>query len=147
MSGTHSRSAHVTALLRESAAYRDPNQGRRHITGQLHALRVGGILHALHGDEAGLVGLVHDLARPLNDVHHGEVIAEIVRDRVSEAAYLTLRHHGEFQSAVIHGTPPPSADALDIALCDAELLSFHQPYDAPTYELNDAIRVIERWLG
>lgn len=27
------------------------------------------------------------------------------------------------------------------------VVRFHTPYEAPTYELNDAIRIIERWLG
>lgn len=140
------RAAHLVALLRESATYRDPNPGRDHITGQLHALRCGGILQVLHGDEAGFVGLVHDLARPLNDVRHGEVIAEIVRDRVSETAYAVLRDHGAVQAAAVRGLPVVGG-WLEEALCAAELRSFDVDYAGPAYDLTDAVRIIERWLG
>lgn len=141
------RARHVVALLRESATYRDPNPGRGHITGQLHALRCGGILQALHGDEAGFVGLVHDLARPLNDVHHGEVIAEIVRDRVTPRAYAVLRDHGAMQAAVVHDSDFPPHGWLDQALCSAELRSFDVDYTGPAYDMADAVRIIDRWLG
>lgn len=141
------RADHVIALLHESAGWRDPNPGRDHIAGQLHALRCGGILQALHGDEPGFVGLVHDLGRPLNDVHHGEVIAEIVRDRVSETAYAVLRDHGAMQAAVVHGRDLPPHGWLDEALCAAELRSFEVGYTGPAYDLADARRIIQRWLG
>lgn len=143
-----SRAEHVVALLRESSTYRDPNPGRDKISGTLHALRVGGIMQVLHGDEAGFVGLVHDLARPLNDVHHGEVIAEIVRDRVSPEAYEALYDHGTMQSIYLRDGKIADAAAteLDVALCKAEIESFRPGYDGPSYSMSDAERIIRRVL-
>lgn len=140
------RAQHLHALLHESAAYRDPNPGRSHITGQLHALRCGALM-ADHGEEAALVGLVHDLARALSDTHHGEVIAEIVRDRVSEHAYQALRDHGTMQAAAIRGNDLPDPSRLDQALCDAELQSFERDYHGPQMQLHQARQLITEWLN
>ena len=98
------RAREVTRLLHLSADYRDPNPGRSHITGLDHALRCAALGD---DDEAAFLGLVHDLARPLNDVHHGEIMAWIVRDRVSDTGYHILRTHGQYQSAIIHGHDLP----------------------------------------
>lgn len=100
----------MLGLLHASGGYRDGNPGRDHITGQEHALRCAALGEQVSG-ELGFIGLVHDLGRPLSEEWHGEVMAEIVRDRVSADAYHVLRTHGEFQTALNHGLPWPYEDA------------------------------------
>lgn len=143
-----SRLAEVTRLLNLAADYHDPNLGRDHITGLEHALRVAYLCETT-SDELAFVGLVHDLARPLNDVHHGEVIAEIVRDRVSTGAYHVLRTHGEHQAAIMHGTRPPLGSAhwssMARKLAAAEVKSFQR--GCPAIYPSEAEDLLERWLG
>jgi len=142
------RLAEVVRLLRLSASYRDPNPGRDHITGLTHALRVGA-LGLRVSDELGFVGLVHDLARPLSDTHHGPVIAEVVRDRVRGHAYNLLRTHGEYQSALLHDTPVPyepwTRGAVQLAAFEAA--SFAPGYARPELDVDQAHALLERWLG
>lgn len=146
------RVTELIRLLHNSAAYTDQTKGRNGITGQQHALRCAALAgrHAADpcGEEA-LLGLVHDLARPLNDVHHGEIIAEIVRDRVSAEAYQVLRTHGSYQTAIVHGTgfpiQPWSARARTLAA--QELASFSTNYSGPEMSLQDAETLIRTWLG
>lgn len=66
------RLTEVMKLLLHSATYRDQTPGREHITGFVHALRCAGFEGTT---EEKFVALVHDLARPLNDAYHGEVIS------------------------------------------------------------------------
>ncbi len=143
-----SRLAEVVRLLRLSASYRDPNLGRDHISGLTHALRVGA-LGLRVSDELGFVGLVHDLARPLSDVGHGEVIAEIVRDRVSDYAYQLLRTHGAYQTALLHDTPIPDEPWTHSAvqLAAFETASFAPGYARPELDVDQAHALLERWLG
>ncbi len=146
-----SRLAEVVRLLRLSARYTDPNPGRDHISGLTHALRVGA-LGLRVSDELGLVGLVHDLARPLSEVGHGEVVAEIVRDRVSEHAYQLLRTHGAYQAALIHDTPVPdepwtSKFRAAVQLAAFETASFAVGYARPELDVDQAHALLERWLG
>lgn len=137
------RSDEGIRLLHLSAAYRDPNPGRDHITGLDHALRVAW-LGSRVSDEMAFIGLVHDLARPLNDVRHGEVIAEVVQDRVSPAAYLALRDHGAHQSAIMHGTPAPNRDRMAVQLAAFEVRSFGE---CPAMSVGDAELLIRAWLS
>lgn len=148
-------------LLRIAARYHDPNEDRSHINGRLHALRVGGAMDQ-YGDELGFIGLVHDLARPLNDVFHGEVIAEMVRDRVSAVNYLVLREHGKFQDAIVHnrelrdwpastlGLLPSQAVDFQIVsgmLAGAEVASFSRDYQGESMEIYRAHELIRKFLG
>lgn len=143
-----SRLAEVVRLLRISARYVDPNPGRNHISGLTHALRVGA-LGLRVSDELGLVGLVHDLARPLTDTHHGEAVAEIVRDRVSDHAYHLLRTHGAYQAALLHDTPIPDEPWTHAAvqLAAFEAASFAAGYARPELDVDQAHELLERWLG
>lgn len=139
-------------LFRLSACYVDQTPGRDGITGMQHALRTAGLArdYGFHEDSA-FVGLCHDLARPLNDVHHGEVIAEMVRDRVSEDAYHILRTHGEFQSAVVHNTDWPHQEQpwfkTAQQLAAFEVRSFNVDYDGPTLSAVEAVELLEAYLG
>lgn len=148
-------------LLKLAAFYRDPNEDRSHITGLKHALRVGGQLEQ-YSDEYAFVGLVHDLARPLSDVFHGEVMAEMVRDRVSAVSYMVLRDHGQFQDAIVHDrryedwpkSPPelmPSQanefQLMSGMLAGAEVASFLATYSGPTMKLSRANELIRQYLG
>lgn len=142
-----SRAAEIVRLLDLAADYRDPNADRRHITGQQHALRCAALM-ARYTDELAFVGLVHDLARPLSDPHHGEVIAEIVRDRVSLGAYDVLRTHGEYQAALTHGHAFPSRhddwSRTARLFAAAEVHSFRD--DCPALGYDDAVRLLRAWL-
>lgn len=150
--GTSARVAEVRRLLRLSAAYTDSTPGRGGISGQTHALRCAALAaqHARHPD-APFIALIHDLGRPLNDVHHGEVIAEIVRDRVTPLAYTVLRTHGAYQAAVVHGTAPPQLrfdiHRVALQLSGYEVRSFAAHYDGPEMSLADADALIEGYLG
>jgi hypothetical protein len=147
------RLAEMVRLFQHSVRYVDATEGRSGINGQQHALRCA----ALGRDrgahpEMAFIGLVHDLARPLNDVHHGEVIAEMVRDRVTEPAYHILRSHGEFQSAFVHSTPLPYQDQ-SVWYNEARLLmafeaySFSDKYAGPEMAKAEAIVLIRTYLG
>lgn len=103
------RAFEVLRMFDLSASYFDPNQGRNHISGQEHALRCAALLNQRSKDLwLPFAGLIHDLGRPLNDVHHGEVIAEIVRDRVPEYIYYILYTHGQYQDAIMHNNETPN---------------------------------------
>lgn len=137
-----------------SCMYRDGTPGRGGITGQQHALRCGA-LGETYGisEESGIIGLVHDLARPLNDVHHGEIIAEIMRDRVSEEAYQVLRTHGMFQASIVHKDKslqpnlPEHAFSVAGQLAGFELRSFRENYDGPVLTITEARGLLRKYLG
>jgi predicted HD phosphohydrolase len=125
----------------EYALWRDPNPERSRVPAIGHALQC-----ATRAERAGqgphhvVMALVHDAARPLNEVWHGEVIAEIMRDRIDPDCYEALRHHGAFQADIIRGTDVterwreerwyPTARAL--AGWDAA--SFDPRYETPPLE-------------
>lgn len=140
-------------LLDHSAHYVDQTVGRGHITGLTHALRCAALAQFhLFRREAQFVALVHDLARPLNDIHHGEVMAEMVRDRVSPEAYEVLRTHGLFQSSIVHSTPPPvlssqNAQVYAMQLADAERASFSIGWRGRAMKLPEARALIAEYLS
>lgn len=112
------RASEVIRLLDLSKEYYDPNESRSHISGLDHALRLAALLdHRARNSWLPFAGLVHDLARPLNDVYHGEIIAEIVRDRVPGYIYHLLRTHGEYQEAIMHKLPPPVQPTIILKQC------------------------------
>lgn len=134
-----------------SQTYRDPNEDRKHITGMDHALRVA-TLAERHGARMEMVfaGLVHDLARPLSDIFHGEVIAEITRDLVSQVTYDVLRTHGEYQAAYIHGYRPDEDTPWhkdSKALCAWEIGSFNKEWDLPLMDIFKARQIIWNVCG
>lgn len=113
-----SRAEELVRLLDLAPQFIDPNPERSHIDGLEHNLRVATLARRWatgvnwdprYGsdmiDQVTFMGLVHDLARPLSDPFHGEVIAEIVRDMVPEAHYHVLRTHGLYQAWIMHGEP------------------------------------------
>jgi hypothetical protein len=113
------RAGHLITMLGMADDYRDPCPGRGHITGLDHALRLALMMEQRTDDpQLHLAAIVHDLARPLNDVHHGEIVAEIVRDRVHPAVYHLLRTHGTYQDAVVHGRPYPKQPADVLTACE-----------------------------
>ena len=126
----------------------DGNEDRNHITGLEHALRVATLAYRHDPfSEMVFVGLVHDLARPLSDPFHGEVMAEIVRDMVSDVSYNVLRTHGLYQEAHIHGTELDTTTAWHtdgLTLCAWEIASFRKPWNFPftTMSVDDAISII-----
>jgi predicted HD phosphohydrolase len=78
---------------------RDPNPGRDGVTQLEHALQCGTRAeHAFADAELVAVAFAHDLAKPLSEIRHGEIIAEILREYVSDERYQVLRTHGEFQA-------------------------------------------------
>lgn len=143
---TSERAAQLIEYLGQADDYRDPCPGRDHITGLDHALRLALMMEQRTDDQQlQLAAVIHDLARPLNDVHHGEVIAEIVRDRVHPAVYHLLRTHGQYQDAVVHGTPYPKQSATVLEECQphnlqklalmfaaCEAMTFDPEWDYPT---------------
>src|SRR6185503_1820396 len=84
--------------------------------------------------EMQFVALVHDLARPLSDIYHGEVMAEIVRDMVWHNRYKVLQRHGDYQANVMYGheldrSVPWDSDASK--LCAWEFASFSKSWSYP----------------
>lgn len=148
------RPGEVIRLLDLSKDFYDINEGRNHITGLQHALRTAELLE--HREKNNLwfpfMGLVHDLARPLNDIYHGEIMAEIVRDRVPGYVYHVLRTHGLYQEVIMHNLPtypihseevkkdckPYNLDKIAMMFAACEELSFKVDYEQPeevwTYE-------------
>lgn len=147
-----SKADELIRLLHMSASYFDPNEDRNHISGLEHSIRVASLAKR-HGARTEMVfaGLVHDVARPLSDIYHGEVIAEIVRDVVSDNAYMALRTHGDFQSAYIHGSVVPHqhqpwyGDA--ISLCAWEVGSFTKHWMTSKIDLLEAVGLIRNVCG
>lgn len=140
-------------LLHKSEGYVDQTPGRDGITGLEHALRCAALARKnftglLDGD---FVALVHDLARPLNDVHHGEIIAEMVRDRVAGEAYEVLRTHGQFQAKVVHGGDWPYQEEhwqrAARRLAGIEVQSFSADYDGPTLTVAEAEQLLREYLA
>lgn len=133
-----------------SEEYRDGNLERNHISGQEHALRVAAYAqrHMPDNDEAIFSALVHDLARPLSDIYHGEVIAEIVRDIVSKRWYNVLRTHGEYQSNYLNRTPLESDTPWypeGRMMCAWEVGSFKIPYEGPEMSYVTAVALISEF--
>lgn len=146
------RASELTRLLSISANFRDGEE-RGHINGQQHGLRVAALAKRYDStdDEMIFTALVHDLARPLNDVFHGEVIAEMVRDLISEDRYQVLRTHGLYQAAYafemdfeLDTTAPYHKDAMH--LYGWELASFAE-WNRSAMDLSEAIWYIEKFCG
>lgn len=94
-------------LVAESEQYRDSGP-RGLVTGLSHALQMAEhSMAAGAGTELNCVAFLHDMARPLSDAHHGEVMAEILRDRISPPRYRLLRMHGHAQSILNSGRELP----------------------------------------
>jgi predicted HD phosphohydrolase len=83
----------------EYADWRDPNAGRDRVTALDHARQAATRAERAGADDDQIVmTLVHDAARPLSDVYHGAVIAEIMREHLRADCYHALVHHGTFQA-------------------------------------------------
>lgn len=96
----------LVSLLLDLKSYHEPfTPGRAAVNGLDHSLQA-----ATRAEEQGMqpaeivMALVHDAARPLNDVYHGETIAEIMRGHLPEACIQALRFHDGFQSDLLHDT-------------------------------------------
>ena len=84
--------------------WRDPNPKRARVSAREHALQCASrALRASASDEEVVIALLHDVARPLSDVNHGEVIAYLLAPRLSSDAFEALFRHGTFQTDIIHG--------------------------------------------
>jgi predicted HD phosphohydrolase len=145
------RADELIRLLYLSAETSDGNPDRSHITNLEHNLRVATLArrHASEDTELIFMALVHDLARPLSDPYHGEVIAEIVRDMVGYENYHVLRTHGQYQAELIHGSevsPTLSGVSWHRAaqrLCAWEVASFDKNWSLPTMTLDEAEEIIQ----
>lgn len=143
----------INRLLLHSAKYRDQTEGRTAISGLTHALRCASVCKAMGFDEElQFIALVHDLARPLNDVHHGEIMAEMVRDRVSNEAYEVLKTHGQFQASIVHNTAAPTLSSIKAQgmaefIAWSELQSFNEEFEYPVMKLMEAKDLLVKFLG
>lgn len=95
----------LVGLLTTDSRWRDPNPGRDRVTAIEHALQTAARAerHDPADAEGITVALLHDAARPLSEARHGEVMAEILRDRIGDEWYQALYHHGCFQHALLRG--------------------------------------------
>lgn len=130
-----SRVLAVSRLLHTGQTWRDPNPERGKVTAIEHALACATKARRHNPDDPQMIvaALLHDAARPLSDARHGEVIAEVLRDRVRVPVYLALKRHGDYQAAILHDKPMPNgpAEARQLALWDAT--SFDPAYDSDTF--------------
>lgn len=118
----------------EYAEWRDPNPDRAAVTALEHALQAATLAYHAEGDrltDVVVATFLHDAARPISDVYHGEVMAEVLRGRIDEDLVMALRHHGAFQSDIVHGTrdaerwkhEPWYREAQRLAVWDAHAFS------------------------
>lgn len=146
-----SRAGELVRLLYMSADYVDGNEDRNHISGLEHALRVAWLARRHTGDkEVTFAGLVHDLARPLSDPFHGEVIAEMVRDLVNHNVYKLLQTHGDYQSNYIHGTFVDESTPwheMSKAFCAWEIGSFTKNWLGPEMSIDFGVSLINQVCG
>lgn len=86
-------------LLAELAFLYDKNPGRDKVTQLQHCIQCAQIATSRGADdEMILIALLHDAGKPLSETYHGEVMAEMLREYISENRYHVLRTHGEFQT-------------------------------------------------
>lgn len=96
----------MVGLLRGLADEYDQTPGRGQHSALEHSLAVAQAARDSGAlDEMVFVALIHDACRVLAPVDHGRVVAEAVRDKVSDGAYWVLRTHGAFQARLIRGLP------------------------------------------
>lgn len=119
------------------AQWRDPNPDRAKVTALEHATQA-----ATRAERGGyppnmvLACLLHDAARPLSAMWHGQVMAQILTGVVRPGLVDAIRHHGDFQFDLLFGTTrthqwltePWYHDARDLAAIDAA--SFDPLYPA-----------------
>lgn len=145
------RAHELCRLLYMSAEYVDPNQIRSHISGLEHALRVATMAKRYDSEPTMVfIALVHDLARPLSDIYHGEVMAEIVRDMVDEKYYHVLRTHGQYQDWLLNGTKLDSTTPWyqdGMRLASWEMASFDVDWSLRTIYLEEGIWIIQNFCG
>lgn len=96
---------YMLMLLSDGRERRDPNPGRNRVTDLEHALQAATLAERDGAPVEHIVmALVHDAARPVYDLNHAAIMAEIMRDRLPRACVEAIRHHSEFQSDMLHGT-------------------------------------------
>jgi predicted HD phosphohydrolase len=143
----------LVQLMVSHAGWIDPNEDRGRVNAIQHASQAATrALRAGASDDEIVMALVHDAARPLSDVYHGEVVAEIMRDKLPDDLCEALRHHGDFQADLIHGSDTATRwqneswyrAARRLASWDSQ--SFDPDYDAfPfSYFLPRLVAVMER---
>jgi predicted HD phosphohydrolase len=70
-----------------------------------HGLRLATIAkHHRVPDDLVVAGLFHDVGKPLNMVHHGDVSAAILRGRIADVWLDLVRRHGEYVADIHHET-------------------------------------------
>lgn len=151
----------LTRLLYMAAGEVDGNEERSHITGLEHSLRVATLAkkdYALRKsinsprahEENIIMALVHDLAKPLSEEYHGEVIAEIVRHRVCRICYNVLRTHGQYQDAYFKKSIADKSVSWALEAYDLqawEIESFSPTWNIQTMTLDEALNLIENYFG
>jgi len=97
------RAQYILMMFGMDADWRDPNEERSHVSGLQHALLCGtkALRHYPEDSEMIVAALLHDVARPMSDIFHGEVIAYILKDRVRPAIFEALMIHGELQDQML----------------------------------------------
>lgn len=120
----------LCALLYTDAGWRDPNPARSKVTAIGHALSTATRARRHDPRDAQMIvaALLHDAARPLCDVFHGQVIAEVLRDRVRPGVYVALRDHGAWQAAYLAGAPCPAGPVEGEHLAGWDAASFDPAY-------------------
>lgn len=148
------RASELTRLLSISANYYVCDKDGTSFNGQDHSLRLATLAKRHDPSDAEMVftSLVHDLARPLSDQYHGEVMAEIVRDLVSEKRYQVLRTHGHYLAVIafridydLDPNAPWHADALK--LCGWEVSACDSTQKFHAMDFAEAVWYIDKFCG
>lgn len=123
---------------------RDPNPGRTGLTELEHSLTCATAARDADADtEMQLVALLHDAGKPLSLTRHPQVIAEILTGRMSPDRVEVLRHHGEWQTDVVHGTSRCDAYAEKSWYRDLRRLG---DWDAASFDPRSARLPLSTWL-
>lgn len=97
----HHRTAELTTALRLLGYCHHLTDSGQDVTQLQHCLRVATLAEeAGAADEFVVVALLHDAYKPVAHVHHGEVAAEALADKVPPIYVELLRAHGRFVASL-----------------------------------------------
>lgn len=121
-------------LLLQSANYRDP--AHPEVSGLEHAMQTATrAKRAKPETEWPLIGLLHDVAKPLSELWHGEIIALTLKEYVSPEGYCALYDHGAVNRM----------GHLRCSQWNPTTLRFCQ-WDTESFEPNSKTEPLEFWI-
>lgn len=134
----------MVRLLLTDPLWRDPNPSRRRVTALVHATQAATRAELAGADDDLVVAaLIHDAARPLSDVWHGEVVAYMTRGKLRDGLFEALFWHGRFQTDYLHGSDDTERFREESWYSDAVRLA---GYDAASFDPDYATLPLDHFL-